>query len=1092
MGIKVTKPTICYAHTADNPCYIPPPEEYLKHSVGGRTKTSTIEVTYNPGFTPEAIAVFEYAVGIWESLITSSVPIKIDAYWSSLGSGVLGGALYTSAYANFTGAQKLNVFYPVAMAEKITGQNLNGNNPDIFVQFSSSANWHYNTGTPPPSGQFDLATVVLHEIGHGLGFAGTFTVNGSSGEVGLQSSGIPIIYDVPIENAIGSNLIQTVSSPSPDLRAQLIGDNLFFNSATTLKPKIYAPFEFNGGSSISHLDETTFNNTASALMTPRIAPQERLHDPGIAWDMLKDMGWEIVKIIHQPLPDSEDTAGPFVITTTLQADNGYNSSSLKLNYTVDGSAFTVLDMISTGVPNQFTASIPGSGNPEEYGYFIAVNDEAGREFANPGKIVRKLASELQNLHVFSTGPDTEAPVITHAPKPFLLESETALEIEARITDNIGIASVTLEYQINGGGQTNQSFILQNPGADSIYRSSINLGAGLSNGDVVTYRIVAIDNSSNSNQAASPSTGFFTLNVVGLEPTQDSYANDFNTPSNDFFGNGFSIAQPAGFNDPAIHSDHPYTEGNGFPNDELNLIYQLKIPVRVKAQEATIVFDEIVLVEPGEPGTVFGDEQFWDYVIVEGSKDGGLTWTPVADGYDSRANPTWLTRYNSAINSNNISTAVGDPALFRTQTLDLLNQFETGDEVVIRFRLFSDPFAAGWGWAIDNLKIQIDDSPPLILHDHIDFALEQTDPLETIINVSDPSGISSIIIEARVNGGTVTENDLSIISSNNSFPISIPINQLMVGDVFEYRIIATDSVGNSSIFPPSGNFLKIPVVNFGGAIDAYSNTFNSPTTDFIGNFFSVTQPDNFSNGAIHSEHFYPNGLGLNKTSSFQYLLTKPITISSSNPLIRFDEIVIVEGHNTGAVFGDSNFKDYVIVEGSKDGGNTWNRFLDGYDIVGGLPSWVLAFNSGIDGNPNMYRTRILDMTANGNFQPGDQVIIRFRLFSNETITGWGWAIDNLFIQDPITSLESSLSGLQLYPNPVTQNSLTLKADALSFTTVKLELISIQGQTLYGETIDTSAGKMHHQVDMSPWPAGIYIIKIQGNQGEKILHKIIKTN
>lgn len=1091
MGIKVTKPTVCYAHTEDNPCYIPPPEEYMKWANGARTKTSTIEVTYNPGFTPEAIAVFDYAIGIWESLLSSSVPIKIDAYWSSLGPGVLGGALYTSAYANFTGAQKLNVFYPVAMAEKITGRNLNGNNPDIFVQFSSSANWHYNTGTPPPPGQYDLATVVLHEIGHGLGFAGTFTVNGTTGEVGLQSTGVPIIYDVPVENATGANLIQTVSSPSPDLRVQLISDNLFFNSATSNKPKLYAPVNFSGGSSISHLDEITFNNTASALMTPQIGPQERIHDPGIAWNMLKDMGWEVARIVHTPLRDNENLNGPYTVITTIQSDNGYNPASLKMNYTLDGTAFTEVTMQPTGTPNQFSAEIPGTGLARQYGYFISVNDNAGRSFVNPGKFVRKLQPELQNIFIFETGPDNKPPVITHSPKAFLLESDTELDLEARITDNIGIASAIIEYSINDVAQPNQTLILQTPEADSIYRKVLALSS-LNNGDVLKYRIVATDNSSNNNIRTSPASGFYTLNVVGLEPTQDSYANDFNTSSNDFFGNGFSIIQPAGFTNPAIHSDHPYAEGNGFPNNELNLIYQLKIPIRIKEKEATLVFDEIVLVEPGETGTVFGSAEFWDYVIVEGSKNGGVTWTPVADGYDSRANTVWLTRYNSATSGNN-STAVGDAALFRTRTLDLQNKFDTGDEVVIRFRLFSDPFAAGWGWAIDNLKIQIDETPPQILHDHVDYVTAGTESFLLNFTATDANDLTAVQVEIGVNNDepVVQELFLNPIGDEYELPIT-NVDILSAGDVIRYRIIAVDSEGNEGFFPPSGNFLKVPVVEFGGPVNTYSNTFNTPTNDFIGNFFTVTQPSSFNNGAIHSEHFYPNGFGLSKTSNFQTILTKPITISSSNSYMRFDEIVIVEGHGTGVVFGNPNFKDYVIVEGSKDGGTTWIGFLDGYDIIGGLGSWIAAFNSGSNGTSEMFRTRAFDMTANGNFQPGDQVIIRFRLFANETINGWGWAIDNLYIQDPITSLESSLSGLQLYPNPVTKNTLTLEADAVSFTTAQIELVSIQGQSLYGETIDTSTGKMRHQVDMSQWPAGIYIVKIQGNQGEKILRKIIKTH
>ncbi len=32
-------------------------------------------------------------------------------------------------------------------------------------------------------------------------------------------------------------------------------------------------------------------------------------------------------------------------------------------------------------------------------------------------------------------------------------------------------------------------------------------------------------------------------------------------------------------------------------------------------------------------------------------------------------------------------------------------FQSGDIVLIRFRLLSDPYARGWGWMIDNLRIQ---------------------------------------------------------------------------------------------------------------------------------------------------------------------------------------------------------------------------------------------------------------------------------------------------------------------------------------------------------------------------------------------------
>jgi hypothetical protein len=149
-SIRMKDPIVCYAKPEDHHFKVPLPEEYIRVRNGAKVKTSTIIVDYS-GFTAEAQNTFQAAVDVWESLITSTVPIHIRAEWTALGSGVLGSAIYTTAFANFAGAQKLNVFYPVAVAEKIQDKELNPGEPDIFSRFSSSVNWHYNPTTTPPS-----------------------------------------------------------------------------------------------------------------------------------------------------------------------------------------------------------------------------------------------------------------------------------------------------------------------------------------------------------------------------------------------------------------------------------------------------------------------------------------------------------------------------------------------------------------------------------------------------------------------------------------------------------------------------------------------------------------------------------------------------------------------------------------------------------------------------------------------------------------------------------------------------------------------------------------------------------------------------
>ena len=170
------------------------------------------------------------------------------------------------------------------------------------------------------------------------------------------------------------------------------------------------------------------------------------------------------------------------------------------------------------------------------------------------------------------------------------------------------------------------------------------------------------------------------------------------------GNLFTIEQPNGFDNPALHSSHPY-ESPETDGGEFEYITVIKQPVIVEAG-GIIEFDEIVLVEPGEENSVFGEVQFWDYVVVEGSNNRGQSWKPLADGYDSSLSTKWQELYNGGIIGNN-STAVATNELYNHHEFDILESgdFNVGDELLVRFRLYSDPYANGWGWSIDNLSIQ---------------------------------------------------------------------------------------------------------------------------------------------------------------------------------------------------------------------------------------------------------------------------------------------------------------------------------------------------------------------------------------------------
>ena len=213
---------------------------------------------------------------------------------------------------------------------------------------------------------------------------------------------------------------------------------------------------------------------------------------------------------------------------------------------------------------------------------------------------------------------------------------------------------------------------------------INLTVSATTFSTVNVRIEAYKDG-NALTSASQS-----IDVFPLATAQPSYLNDFNSPGDDFVGNGFSITTPGGFADAAIHTQHNYSN-----NIEYN--YILTVPIVVSSTNSLINFDEIALVEPGDPGSVFGSSNFWDYVIVEGSNPRQLNWQPLLDGYDARANAGWLSTFNLG--------GGGHSGLYNKRTIDLRSTFAANDTVIIRFRLFADAAVTGWGWAVDNLEIQ---------------------------------------------------------------------------------------------------------------------------------------------------------------------------------------------------------------------------------------------------------------------------------------------------------------------------------------------------------------------------------------------------
>lgn len=172
--------------------------------VGFNDPTPVPPVGGNTGTTlgQQRQIAFAYAANIWGATLTSSVTIIIQAQFAALTctttGAVLGSAGATQVFSDFTGTPKSGTWYPFALANKIAGADLDPGFPQINARFNRNlgqpgclTGTFFYLGLDNNHGSnIDFVAVLLHELGHGLGFQ-TFT----NGSTGAKLVGLPSVWD---------------------------------------------------------------------------------------------------------------------------------------------------------------------------------------------------------------------------------------------------------------------------------------------------------------------------------------------------------------------------------------------------------------------------------------------------------------------------------------------------------------------------------------------------------------------------------------------------------------------------------------------------------------------------------------------------------------------------------------------------------------------------------------------------------------------------------------------------------------------------------------------------------------------------------
>jgi hypothetical protein len=272
-----------YADQASGPSLttIKNPRSY---SVDKEAPKSTFVVDYTN--TPQAYhEAIQAAVDIWSNHFSSKVPVKVEVIWERQANvGTLAAASPGKFHTNFRNIPDKDLWYASALADALSGEDIEPTIPEVTIRINSTNGPMLYLGTDGncPSTKYDLETMILHEMAHGLGFLSNADYDDLFGYGSIQQ---PTPFDAYAQLPDGRRLMD-LDSPSLAL-GNALAQPLVWSGANALKanngvrPPLYTPSPYENGSSISHLDEATFENSQlDALMSPNLKMAEVFHDPG--------------------------------------------------------------------------------------------------------------------------------------------------------------------------------------------------------------------------------------------------------------------------------------------------------------------------------------------------------------------------------------------------------------------------------------------------------------------------------------------------------------------------------------------------------------------------------------------------------------------------------------------------------------------------------------------------------------------------------------------------------------------------------------------------------------------------------------------
>lgn len=335
----------------------------------------------------------------------------------------------------------------------------------------------------------------------------------------------------------------------------------------------------------------------------------------------------------------------------------------------------------------------------------------------------------------------------------------------------------------------------------------------------------------------------------------------------------------------------------------------------------------------------------------------------------------------------------------------------------------------------------------------------------------------------INEGTFNENNIQLsyahdgqlLFSNSSLPLTQP-NSILYPNLYSVNSGFTNlapSAASSDIinyFVPT-NIPAGTIVNFKDTVSNIAPVSTTWTNDY-------TPWNNVNNiNAIVVSSYDPNFKEVSPKGSGPFGI-----ISYNDTILEY----IIHFQNTGTYYAQN-----IYVLDTLDSDLDWNSFTPGYsdhnytasmDLNGVVKFSFNNINLPFNGPPSngMVSYRI---KTKKNLIPGTEFKNKAAIFFDYNapiITNT--TINSLIVPSGLNESKNENTSLIFYPNP-TNNSITINSQK---TYKKIDILSITGQTILTETVNTKS----HQLQLQNLSEGIYFARITCENGEVFTGKVIK--